>query len=244
LNYVEEVDLNLSNKLKDRFNRVRPSWAKIGTFVSCGDWWFSNCNDDDNLQQPSLEDLKEPSKIYRGSFSYLKSEHLIGKFWVVYKPDFSISTWFNDKPEELSQSAMVLVSPIEKIFEDAEDDLSSIKASYFNFYVDRVIPFNEIANYFEPSYSQVPLSAFQGVIENKKDPYWQKYYQIVDRDLVLIEAHAQGDVSAWFVCQKRDNCDAPVVILYSSNFITELFTFFGNCPLTCKQWETIERYCQ
>ncbi|PSB45756.1 hypothetical protein [Chamaesiphon polymorphus] len=135
MKYTQEFDLNISDELEDRFNRVRPSWAKIATFVSCGDWWFSNYDDDDDtLQQPSLEDLKEPSKIYRGSFSYLKSEHLTGKFWVVYKPDFSISTWFHNKPEELSQSAMVLVSPVEKNFEDAEDDTSSIKASYFNFY--------------------------------------------------------------------------------------------------------------
>jgi hypothetical protein len=239
LKYIKEINLSISDELFGRFETARPAWAKVGTFVECESWDF-DVDLDDAIRQPSLEEVKVDGTIYRGNFSYPDSEQLSEKFWVVYKPDFYINTW-DDKPGELSQSAMVLVNVIE-IIETSE--ASRNKNSYIRLSVDRVIPFQEIATYFEPSYDKNPVHGFHGWTEKNKYAYWDGYFREIDNDLILIEAGGQGDVSAWFVCQKRAECEAPVVILYSHYLISKLFTFFGNCPLTKKQWEEIDLYCR
>ncbi|PSB55230.1 hypothetical protein [Chamaesiphon polymorphus] len=213
-----------------------PSWAIVKTFAQCEELYL-NGNDEDDFTQPSLANI-ESGKILKGMFSCnnLGDWELSERFWFVYKPDLSTTTWFDNKPEELSQSAIVLANPIETI--------DSIQC-YIKFHIDLVIPFSKIANYFEPTDCQIPLPGFNGLTEQTKYSYWQKYIRITDGKLMFFEAYdGSGYACEWFVCQKRDEYKAPVVILYSHSFGSFSFTVFGNCVLTCEQWENIDNCCQ
>jgi hypothetical protein len=62
---------------------------------------------------------------------------------------------------------------------------------------------------------------------------------------MFVEAYAQpGYTYEWFICQQRDEHEAPVVILYSHIFGSQLFTVFGNCLLTRAQWENVDLCCR
>jgi hypothetical protein len=220
-----------------------PSWAKVKTVVQCEELYL-NGDDEDDFDRPSLADLKIPEKIFKGQFSHCNFDllELNDRFWVIYKPDFSITTWFNDKPEDLSQSAIVLVHPIETI--ETSENYDTIY-SYIKFSVDLVIPFSEIAKYFEPTDCQIPLPGFAGLTEQTKYNYWEQYIRIIDKDIIFIEAYgAQGYVYEWFICQKLDEYESPVVILYHHICGSQSFTVFGNCVLTREQWENIDLCCR
>jgi hypothetical protein len=213
-----------------------PSWARVKTFMQ-GEELYLNGNDEDDFNQPSLADL-QPGKILKGMFSCknLGDWEISDRFWFIYKPDLSITTWFDNKPEDLSQSAIVLVNPIERI---------DNRYGYIKFYIDLVIPFSEIANYFEPTDCIIPLPGFNGLTEQTKYSYWDKYIRIIDRELMLFEVYGgQGYVYEWFICQKINEYEAPVVILYSHTFGSLSFTIFGNCLLTREQWENIDLCCR
>jgi hypothetical protein len=61
------------------------------------------------------------------------------------------------------------------------------------------------------------------------------------KDIMLVEAYAQpGYTYEWFIFQKRDEYEDPVVILYCHTFGSQSFTVFGNCVLTREQWENID----
>jgi hypothetical protein len=129
-----------------------------------------NSDTEDDLEQPSLAEITVKGKIYEGSFSCPTSEQLGETFWVIYKPDFSIFTWFNDKSEELHRSGIVLV----KVIEILETFINcSFKENFIRFSVDRVIQFPEIARYFETSHSENPFSFFKRLIDAGEDLFWQ-----------------------------------------------------------------------
>jgi hypothetical protein len=242
LKYIEEIDFSTSDRIHSIFNGARPSWAKAGTFIQCWSWYFNTDNEDDDLKDVLLLADVKPEQIYTGSFSYPNSEQLSQQFWVVYKPDFSVFTWLDDKPGELSQSAMVLVSPLEKTYPDAEG-IGSITI-YLRFSVVKVVPFRSIADYFEPVYTENPLIHFHEIVHGHINTYWQYFYKIIDRDLILIEAGLQCDVGAWFICQQRSEYDDPLVLFYTYNLMGDSYQFFGNCPLSQEQWKNIESYCK
>jgi hypothetical protein len=205
---------------------------------------YLNGDDEDDFEQPSLSDFQVPGEIFKGQFSYCNFDllELNERFWVIYKPGFSITTWFNDKPEDLSRSAIVLVNPISTI--ENSENYDTIY-SYIKFSVDLVVPFPEIANYFKPTACQNPLPGFDGWTEQTKYSYWGKYSRIIDKDIMLVEAYAQpGYTYEWFICQKRDEYEDPVVILYCHTFGSQSFTVFGNCVLTREQWENIDLCCR
>ncbi len=219
------------------------SWARAKTVVQCEELYL-NGNNEEDFDKPSLEELKIVGKIFKGQFSYCNLDllELSDRFWVIWKPDFSITTWFDNKPEDLSRSAIVLVNPIEEIEASASHHTTY---SYIIFSVDLVIPFPEIAKYFEQTNSQNPLPGFNGWTEQTKYNYWDKYIRIIDKDIMSFEAYGgQGYVCEWFVCQKRDEHEDPVVILYSHSLGSQLFTVFGNCLLTGSQWENIDLCCR
>lgn len=237
LKYIEDIDLSMSEKGYTHTNKIRPSWAKIGTFIECESW---NSDIEDDLEQPSLEDLKVQGRVYEGTFSYPTSEKLGKKFWVVYKPDFSIFTWFNNKPEDLSLSGIVLVS-LAEIIETTET--FSTKYSYIRFSVDRSIKFAEISNHIKPSSSNHPLAFFQGLIDKGSDPFWI-YDRINHENLIMISVSCQADVGAWCICQQQNEDEPPIVIIYHENWISSLSTFFGHCQLTHEIWEKIDSFCR
>jgi hypothetical protein len=242
LKYIKEIDLAISDRIHKSFNEARPSWAKAGTFIECEAWYFDTDNEEDDLQDVLLLADVKPEQKYIGSFSYPNSEQLSQQFWVVYKPDFSVFTWLDDKPGELSQSAMVLVNPLEKTYPDAEN-IGGI-TSYLRFEVVKVLPFRSMANYLEPIYSENPLIHFHEIVCGNINTYWEYFSKVIDRDLILIEAWIQGDVGAWFVCYYPSEYDAPTLLFYTYRPILESYQFFGNCPLSQEQWKNLELYCK
>jgi hypothetical protein len=227
LEFIEESSIPNVHTPPSSFGST-PSWAIVKTFAQCEELYL-NGNDEDDFNRPSLADLKVPGRILKGMFSCrnLGDWELSDRFWFVYKPDLSITTWFENKPEDLYQSAIVLVNPIGTI-----DNIQR----YIKFYIELVIPFSEIADYFAPTDCQIPLPGFKGLTEQTKYSYWEEYIRIVDGELMFFEVYGQGDVCEWFICQKRDEYEAPVVILYSHTFGSLSFTVFGNCVLTREQW--------
>ncbi|PSB58605.1 hypothetical protein [Chamaesiphon polymorphus] len=237
MKYIKEIDLSVSDEAYNHLNQIRPLWARIGTFVECESW---DSDTEDDLEQPSLAEITVKGKIYRGSFSCPTSEQLGETFWVIYKPDFSIFTWFNDKPEELPRSGIALV----KVIEVLETFINcSFKENFVRFSVDRVIPFPDIARYFEVSSSGNPFPFFKRLIDADEDSFWQ-YDRIRMGDLIMISVSCQADVGAWLVCQQRDRGEAPTIIVYHENWISDLFTFAGHCQLTYKQWQEIDLHCR
>lgn len=236
LEFIEESSILNVRTPPSSFGST-PSWAIIKTFIQCEELYL-NGNDENDFNQPSLADIKVSGKILKGMFSCenLGDWEISDRFWFVYKPDLSITTWFDNKPEDLSQSAIVLVNPIERI-----DNIYG----YLKFYIDLVIPFSEIANYFEPTDCLIPLPGFHGLTEQSKYSYWDEYIRTTDRELMLFEVYGgQGYVCEWFVCHKISEYETPVVILYSHTFGSLSFTIFGNCLLTREQWENIDLCCR
>jgi hypothetical protein len=237
LKYIKEIDLSVSEEGYNYLNDIRPLWARIGTFVECESW---NSDTEDDLEQPSLAEITVKCKIYEGSFSCPALEQLGESFWVIYKPDFSIFTWFNDKPKELPRSGIVLV----KVVEIVKTFIScSFRQNFIRFSVDRVIPFPEIARYFEKSHSENTFPFFKWLIDAGEDSFWQ-YDRVSRGDLIMISVSCQADVGAWLVCQQRDEDEDPIIIVYHENWISGLFTFAGHCQLTYKQWEEIDLHCR
>ena len=88
------------------------NWVQLNTFVECEYFWL-NDEDDSEFLPISITKLEMSETNYNFSLSCdpskIESIGLGVKLWLVYKPDFSISTWFSEKPDEISESGLIQI---------------------------------------------------------------------------------------------------------------------------------------
>jgi hypothetical protein len=237
------------------------SWAQLETFVECQYFWL-NEEDDSEFPQISITELEISEQNYNLSITCssdkITSIDLGAKLWLVYKPDFSISTWFSEKPDEVSQSGLIQIEITEKSddYHRMSDSIQiSIKAKIIDF-----LSFKSIADRFTPMCSGEPYS----FLKNLMDSYYTNnidmmatlsqhqinphinlisgYNRIISGDLTFINfIYLPSDFGGWIIVQQRQEYEYPVLVAYTEMTSNSL-TFVGHRPLTADEWLFFEKW--
>jgi hypothetical protein len=237
-----------------------PNWSQLNSFIECESFYSEDENVDRLLSINELEisDLNH-------DFSFLCPHNLVpeflnlvpkivisARFWIVYKPDFSISTWFPEKPDEISQSGLIQI----EITEISEEQ--NIQSSFIQVYVKAkildILPFNVIADRFTPECFGEPYSFMKNLMTSylvnnvdmtKRSSGYEinshvnlisGYDQISSGDLTLIEfIYLPSDYGGWIIVQERPEYEYPVLVVYTE-MSSNSWTFVGHRPLTAEEW--------
>jgi hypothetical protein len=237
------------------------NWAQLNTFIECHYFWL-NEEDDSEFPQVNITELESLDRNYNLSFTCdpddIESIEIGVKLWLIYKPDFSISTWFSEKPDEISQSGLIQIEITEKS-DDYHTMPCSIQISIKAKIID-ILPFRSIADRFTPIYSGDPYS----FLKNSMDSYCTNnmntmaesskyeinphvnlisgYERIVSGDLIFINfIYLPSDFGGWIIVQKREEYEYPVLVAYTEMTINSL-TFVGHRPLTADEWLFFEKW--
>jgi hypothetical protein len=175
-----------------------------------------------------------------------------------YKPDFSISTWFSEKPDEVSQSGLIQIEITEKS-EDYYTQSSFIQISIEAKIID-ILPFISIVDRFTPICSGEPYSFLKNVMDSyhtnnmnmmtrlsqhQINPHINLisgYDRIISGDLTFINfIYPPSDFGGWIIVQQRQEYEYPVLVAYTEMTINSL-TFVGHRPLTAEEWLFFEKW--
>jgi hypothetical protein len=240
-------------------NDLLPSWSQLSTFIECEYFWL---DDDDEEKQLPITALEISELSYNFSLTCpqekFESIALNKRLWFVYKPDFSIYTWFRERPEEISQSGLVQIEITEKD-EDYHKQCSSIQISVKAKIVD-ILTFGSIADRFIPKYSGEPYPLLKNLMNselaNSCDVFKNHsgysikprtnlpsgYEKITNKDLTFINFCAiPSDYIGWIIIQKRQEYERPVLVAYTE-ITGDQSTFVGHRPLTTDEWLFFERW--
>lgn len=244
-----------------------PNWSKLNSFIECDSFYLEDDEDLDRLR--SITELEISDLNY--DFSFLCPRGLVSEFqnlvpkivicarlWVVYKPDFSISTWFSEKPDEISQSGLIQI----EITEMSEEQ--NIQPSFIQVYVKAkildILPFNVIADRFAPECSGEPYpfmkNSMTSYLANNIDMMKRSsgyeinphidllsgYDRINSGDLTLIEfIYLPTDYGGWIIVQQRPEYEYPVLVVYTE-MSGNSWTFVGHRPLSADEWLFFEKW--
>ncbi|WP_309739518.1 MULTISPECIES: hypothetical protein [unclassified Chamaesiphon] len=237
------------------------SWAQLETFVECQYFWL-NEEDDSESPQTSIAELEIFEQNYNFSLTCdpdrIGSIDIGAKLWLIYKPDFSISTWFSEKPDEIFQSGLIQIEITEKS-DDYHRMPCSIQISVQAKIID-ILPFESVADRFTPTYTGEPYS----FLENSMDSYHTNnmnmitrlpqhqinphinlisgYDRIVSGNIIFINfIYLPSDFGGWIIVQQRQEYEYPVLVAYTE-MTTNSLTFIGHRPLTADEWLFFEKW--
>jgi hypothetical protein len=237
------------------------SWAQIDTFVECQYFWLHE-EDDSEFPQIGITELEISEQNYNLSITCssdkITSIALGVKIWLIYKPDFSISTWFSEKPDEISQSGLIQIEITEKS-DDYHRMSDSIQISIKAKIID-ILPFKSVADRFTPIHLGEPYSFLRNLMNsyctNNMDMMTRRsqhqinphinliagYDRIVSGDLIFINfIYLPSDFGGWIIVQQRQEYEYPVLVAYTEMTSNSL-TFVGHRPLTADEWLFFEKW--
>ena len=251
--YIVLINMMNSNSIQN--------WAQLNTFVTCEYFWL-NDEDDSEFPPTSITKLEMSETNYNLSLSCdpSKVEQIVlgVKLWLVYKPDLSISTWFPEKPDEISQSGLIQIEITEKS-DDYHIQPSFTQISIKAKIVD-ILLFSSITDRFPPTCLGEPYSFLKNLMDSyltnstnmvaqipkyEINPYINLpsgYDRIVSGDLIFINfIYLPSDFGGWIIVQKREEYEYPVLVAYTE-MTTNSLTFIGHRPLIDEEWLFFEKW--
>lgn len=207
------------NKSEVNLLRYKPSQASVAGYDVCVAWiGEGTVSDDKSVMRMSEPPVEGKNYTLQVNHPFKAGPH--DPFWILFQPwDSAVNGW-EDFPHELEFARIVKCKPVEIIKKNAKSNWVVIE-------VLESMGFSKISDRFAKGSGPIPSYPTQRML------------RIDWNDLIYFNANLEGDVTAWFICQKQGN--QMTMLLYGTAGWHEDFFFTGNRPLSAEEFKCLEK---
>ncbi|MBT5031624.1 MAG: hypothetical protein HOM55_04940 [Proteobacteria bacterium] len=212
----EEIDAGDSGS--DPYKDM-PAWACVAGYDSSIAWIAKGAITKDSSALRMLE-VPTAGEHYTLQVNYPFRLESSEDFWALFQPWNSAINGWEDHPNELELSCIVKCKPVEII-------KKTKKLCWLLINVQSLIPFRKITEKIGKGSGGLPLYPVS------------RMAHVVWSDLNYFDADLEGDISKWFICQKKGQ--QHTLLIYGTSEWQDSYFYAGNRPLSIDEFENLKK---
>lgn len=207
-------------KYEDNLFKYKPSWASVAGYDNRCVAWIGEGLVTKNKSVIRMTEPPAAGKNYTLEVNHPFRARLLEDCWTLFQPwDSAVNGW-EEHPHELEFSRIVKCQPVDVIKKNERSYWVAIN-------VLDSIEFTEISNRFAKGSGPIPLYPKSRMLRLD----W--------KNLIYFHGNLEGDVAAWFICQKQD--EQVTMLLYGISEWHKNFFYAGNRPLSVDEFNILEK---